>query len=126
MFQRALMRAGLPVVALSTSVLLAVAASGTAQADATNTHRVDTYVLPVGAPKPDLHQLAHGQGLAQLSNLAQGPDSRARLARETVGPAASYAPRSAQVSGRSVPYPISRWLRGVWLAPFRYQSRRTL
>ncbi|MFJ6662226.1 hypothetical protein ACIQNG_38675 [Streptomyces sp. NPDC091377] len=61
--------------------------------------RVESYVVPVGAVKPSLEELQSGRGVERLRQLARQAEPGARLARETAGPAASYAPLSQRPSG---------------------------
>ncbi|MFJ5064583.1 NucA/NucB deoxyribonuclease domain-containing protein [Streptomyces nigra] len=79
------------------AALLTVAPSAATAADAGEL-RVETYVLPLGAPKPSLEELQNGDGTARLRQLAAA-EPAAQLALETVGPASSYASLSTQASG---------------------------
>ncbi|WP_336324041.1 NucA/NucB deoxyribonuclease domain-containing protein [Streptomyces lavendofoliae] len=60
---------------------------------------MESYVLPVGAKKPTLEELQTEGGIARLQRLAESGEPAARLAAETVGPAASFAPVAEQTSG---------------------------
>ncbi|MDO0916831.1 hypothetical protein QQM39_40295 [Streptomyces sp. DT2A-34] len=82
--------------------VLSAAAPSLANADGAADLRVESYVLPSGAAKPSLTELQSGRGMERLRELARKAEPGARLAQETVGPAASYAPLSRRASG-SVP-----------------------
>ncbi|WNO76920.1 NucA/NucB deoxyribonuclease domain-containing protein [Streptomyces sp. AM8-1-1] len=60
---------------------------------------MESFVLPVGAVKPSLKDLQSGSGMQRLRDLVAQTEPGARLPRETVGPAASYAPLSHRTSG---------------------------
>ncbi|WEO92751.1 hypothetical protein A6P39_000655 [Streptomyces sp. FXJ1.172] len=60
---------------------------------------MESYVLPTGAAKLPLKELATPQGHDRLKTLAGRAEPGARLAQETTGPAASYAPLSHRASG---------------------------
>ncbi|MEV4452463.1 NucA/NucB deoxyribonuclease domain-containing protein [Streptomyces mirabilis] len=80
------------------AVVSATASAG-ASADGRDHLKVESYVLPVGAATPSLKELQSGQGVQQLRELAAKAEPGVGLARETVGPAASYAPISRRASG---------------------------
>ncbi|MFD9484632.1 hypothetical protein ACFWBX_11625 [Streptomyces sp. NPDC059991] len=93
-------------MALAASALIWPLAAPAAAHAAPPDQRVDTYVLPYGAHAPSLAELKGGQGLAKLRALADDGAAQARLAKETVGPAASFAPRATHESGH--PAPVKR------------------
>ncbi len=84
--------------------------------------KVESYVLPVGAATPSLKDVASGQGVQQLRGLAAKAEPGVGLARETVGPAASYAPISRRASG-TVPASEAAVARAGLTAP---QPARTM
>ncbi|MFK8909815.1 NucA/NucB deoxyribonuclease domain-containing protein [Streptomyces sp. YS-3] len=90
-------------MALAASALMWPLAAPASAHGAPLDQRVDTYVLPYGAHAPSLAELRSGQGLARLRALADDGDTQARLAKETVGPAASFAPRARRESARPAP-----------------------
>ncbi|GAA0629083.1 NucA/NucB deoxyribonuclease domain-containing protein [Streptomyces crystallinus] len=93
-------------IALAASALIWPLVTPAVAHAASPDQRVDTYVLPYGAHAPSLAELKSGQGLATLRALANAGDIQARLAKETVGPAASFAPRAQRESG--YPAPVER------------------
>jgi hypothetical protein len=81
------------------ATVLPAAAPSLAHADTSSDLRVESYVLPVGAAKPSLKELQSAHGMERLRELAAMAEPQAQLAKETVGPAASYAPLSQRASG---------------------------
>jgi hypothetical protein len=75
--------------------------------------RVQSYVLPVGAAKPSLQDLQRGEGMQRLRDLAAQAEPGARMPLETVGPAASYAPLSHELSGRAQTPPTAPAVRAL-------------
>ncbi|MGI5138533.1 NucA/NucB deoxyribonuclease domain-containing protein [Streptomyces sp. CA-106110] len=69
-----------------------------AHADGGDAARMDSYVLPLYAKAPDLTELRQPNGFSKLQRLAGTEASQPFLPRETVGPAKSYAPLSAEDS----------------------------
>ncbi|WP_458076524.1 NucA/NucB deoxyribonuclease domain-containing protein [Streptomyces sp. EMB26] len=81
------------------AAVLPMAAPSTAGADTTVDLRVESYVLPAGAPVPSLEELQSAEGRERLRRTATAAEPGAALAQETVGPAASSAPLSRRPSG---------------------------
>ncbi|MFD5375072.1 hypothetical protein ACFWJE_11765 [Streptomyces griseoincarnatus] len=81
------------------AAVLSMAAPSTAGADTTADLRVESYVLPAGAPVPSLEELQSAEGRERLRRTATAAEPGAALAQETVGPAASSAPLSRRPSG---------------------------
>ncbi|MFD9219589.1 hypothetical protein ACFWDI_06055 [Streptomyces sp. NPDC060064] len=92
---------------LTIAALLPVAAPAATAAGNQTDLRVETYMLPSGAAKPSLDELRSRQGMETLRHKVRAMESDARLAAETVGPAASYAPSATEPSG-SAPAASSR------------------
>ncbi len=90
------MLAGLTAAALLPTLSPATADSGEA-----SEMRVESFVLPLGAAKPSLEDLRAGDGMEQLDRLAREMEPEARIAPETMGPAASFAPKARQASATS-------------------------
>lgn len=91
---------GIRILAVTAAAtLLPMAAPSAASTGSTAELRVESYVLPAGAPKPSLEELRSGQGMKRLRRLATTTEPQARLAQETAGPAASVAPLSRRPSG---------------------------
>jgi hypothetical protein len=90
-------------LAVMLPVALLTAAPSVASASDAGELRVQTYVLPVGAPKPSLEALKNGDGMARLRQLAAVAEPQARMPLETAGPAASYAPLSTRASESPAP-----------------------
>ncbi|MFD9097673.1 hypothetical protein [Streptomyces collinus] len=82
-------------------VVVSAAAPSLANADQRDDLQVESYILPVGSPRPSLKELATPQGREELRDLAGKADPVARLAQETRGPVTSYAPLSHQASGHA-------------------------
>ncbi|MCZ4603685.1 hypothetical protein O3S80_07835 [Streptomyces sp. Lzd4kr] len=80
------------------AALLTMVPSAATAADAGEL-RVETNMLPFGAAKPSLERLQNGNGTARLRQLVAAAEPQARLALETVGPAASYGSLSTRASG---------------------------
>jgi hypothetical protein len=69
-----------------------------AQARVTADLEVESYVLPVGSTAPSLEELQNEHGMERLRDIARNAEPIAQLPYETVGPAATYAPRAGQPS----------------------------
>ncbi len=93
-------RTGIQMLAVTAAAaVLPMAAPSTAGADTTADLRVESYVLPAGAPVPSLEELQSAEGRERLRRTATAAEPGAALAQETVGPAASSAPLSRRPSG---------------------------
>ena len=92
-------RVGRTLTAATALVVVSAAAPALAHADQRGDPRVESYILPVGAAKPPLKELATPQGREEVQKMAARAEPGARLAQETRGPAASYMPLSHQASG---------------------------
>ncbi len=93
-------RTGIQMLAVTAAAaVLPMAAPSTASADTTADLRVESYVLPAGAPVPSLEELQSAEGRERLRRTATAAEPGAALAQETVGPAASSAPLSRRPSG---------------------------
>ncbi len=93
-------RTGIQMLAVTAAAaVLPMAAPSTAGADTTVDLRVESYVLPAGAPVPSLEELQSAEGRERLRRTATAAEPGAALAQETVGPAASSAPLSRRPSG---------------------------
>ncbi|WP_328394562.1 hypothetical protein OHS70_06450 [Streptomyces sp. NBC_00390] len=88
---------GQTIALLTVAALLPAAAPSAAASAGADDLRVETYVLPPGASTPSLDEIRTEGAKESLRRLTNEMQS-ARLAAETVGPAASYAPPAAQPS----------------------------
>ncbi|WP_199546320.1 NucA/NucB deoxyribonuclease domain-containing protein [Streptomyces sp. N35] len=77
---------------------------------------METYALPLGTKVPSLTELRRERGLDALRTAARVYDDE-RLALETVGPAARYAPLARSASAVAPPPPATRSVAG---GPVRY------
>ncbi|MFF4983803.1 hypothetical protein ACFY3O_27590 [Streptomyces sp. NPDC001046] len=83
---------------MATAVALLSAVPSMAQADVPADLEVESHVLPIGSAVPSLEELQSEGGMQRLRDIARKAEPIAQLPHETVGPAASYAQRSAQPS----------------------------
>lgn len=91
-------------IALLTVAALLPSAAPSAASTGPDNLRVQTYVLPSGTSAMTFDELRAAGAAGSLQRLADGMRSDARLAAETVGPAASYAPLATEPSAvASVP-----------------------
>ncbi|MFD5557798.1 NucA/NucB deoxyribonuclease domain-containing protein [Streptomyces sp. NPDC127068] len=65
--------------------------------------RLDTYVVPVGRGLDAMKQLRLGGDAAEVNRVALAAEPRARLAAETVGPAARSSVLAKRASGNALP-----------------------
>ncbi|MFF3686199.1 hypothetical protein [Streptomyces sp. NPDC002187] len=89
---------GRTIALLNVAAPLPTAAPSAAASAGADDLRVDTYVLPPGTSTPSLDEIRTEGTKETLRRLTSELRSEARLAAETVGPAATYAPPAAEPS----------------------------